>query len=166
MILELVKHDHLLLKTKLGEFDFSNPPTDPIRLVRDLADTMVAHNGLGLAANQVGLPYRVFVMTGPSIMPFFNPKVVDVAGEEILLEEPCMTYPGLFPKIKRPIGLRIRYAGPNGEVTTAPFNGMSARVIQHAIDNLNGVSHLDRISKLRKEQAFRQMKKTQKKFEV
>ena len=66
-----------ILKTTMEPFDFRNPPVDPTELAKDLAETMIANNGLGLSANQINLPYRVFVITGTPIYACFNPRIVE-----------------------------------------------------------------------------------------
>ena len=85
MILTILKETSPILRQRCEEFDFSNPPCDPIQLAKDLNDTMIAADGLGLSANQVGLPYRVFVMRIENNEPFalFNPKIVSTSDNFI-----------------------------------------------------------------------------------
>ena len=147
-----------ILKQELAPFDFSNPPVDPLDLVTDLAETMLAHNGIGLSANQCGLPYRVFVMLGQELIPCFNPRIVDMSEETIVMEEGCLTYPGLFVKVKRPRRIKVRYAEPNGNIVTQTFDGMTARVFQHELDHLNGVNYQQRANKFHLEQARKKKK--------
>jgi len=147
-----------ILKTTIQPFDFLNPPTDPNQLSRDLAETMIANNGLGLSANQVNLPYRVFVITGTPIYACFNPRIIDRSSEEVLMEEGCLSYPNLFIKIKRPASIRVRFNLPNGEVKNETFEGLTARVFQHELDHLNGVVHSNRASLFHLDQARRKMK--------
>lgn len=159
MILSLVAKDHSLLKTKLEPFDFANPPTEPNQLARDLAETMLSNNGVGLAANQCGLPYRVFVIKSAPILCCFNPKVVDVSSQEVYLEEGCLTFPGVFYKIKRPRKIKVRFTQPNGETVTRVFEGITARIFQHELDHLDGILYQSRVSLFHKEQAERRAKK-------
>jgi len=153
MIKELIKCNDPILKKELEPFNFSNPPVNPLDLVTELAETMLANDGIGLSANQVGLPYRVFVMLGKELIPCFNPRIVDSSQETIVMEEGCLTYPGLFVKVKRPRRIKVRYADPNGNVITQTFDGMTARVFQHELDHLNGVNYQQRANKLHLEQA-------------
>lgn len=159
MILNLVAKDHPLLQTKLDTFDFDNPPTEPNQLARDLAETMLANNGIGLAANQCGLPYRVFVIKSNPILCCFNPRIVDVSTQEVYLEEGCLTFPGLFYKIKRPRKIKVRYTQPNGETVTQVYEGITARIFQHELDHLDGVLFSSRASLFHREQAERRVKK-------
>ena len=162
MIHELLDCNDPLLKEELPAFDFVNPPTDPIALAHDLAQTMIQHNGLGLAANQIGLPYRAFAITGEQIIVCFNPKIVDFSTEKVYLEEGCLSFPGLFVKVKRPRSVRVRYTEPNGNVVTKTFEGMTARVFQHELDHLDGIRHTDRANRLHLEQARKRAKKAPK----
>lgn len=161
-ILSLVDKNDPILKAELGHFDFSNSPTDPSQLARDLAETMIENKGLGLAANQVGLPYRVFVINGEQILACFNPKIVDFSAEQVYMLEGCLSHPGLSVKIKRPAVIKVRFTMPNGETRTEKFEGLTARVFQHELDHLNGIVHINRASLIHKEQAFKQQKAFQK----
>src|SRR6056300_1100872 len=122
MILDLVKPDDSILKQKCEPFDFDNPHIDPEKLARDLRESMIYHKGIGLSACQVGLPYRVFVAGDPgdidNIKVFFNPRIADTSNEKVLIEEGCLSFPGLFMKVKRPATVRIRFADPRGVIDT------------------------------------------------
>lgn len=157
-ILNLVKDSDPILKQVMENFNFLSPPTDPIQLAKDLAETMIDNKGIGLSANQVGLPYRVFVITGSPIQACFNPKIVDTSTEMVYLEEGCLSYPGLVVKIKRPRMIRVRFTMPNGETKTEKFDGMTARIFQHELDHLNGIVHISRANLYHKEKALKDQK--------
>ncbi len=160
MIRQLISSYDKILKNPLEKFDFSNPPTDPIELVHDLAQTMLHYNGMGLAANQVGLPYRVFVIKSNPIIACFNPIIVDeTQTKKIYLEEGCLSYPGLFIKIKRPAKIKVRYTEPNGEVVTKVFSGITARVFLHELDHLNGINYTQKANRIHLEQARKKVGK-------
>ena len=121
---------------------------------------MYDNNGLGLAANQVGIPYRIFAMRGaPENFVCFNPKVVQPSEMTVLLEEGCLTYPQLLVKIKRPQHVRVRFTTPNGVTRTETFTGMSARVFQHEIDHLDGVVFYNRASRIHRDRALEKWRK-------
>lgn len=149
----LVNNTDQILYAKTERFDFSNPPIDPSELAHILAQTMIANNGIGLAAPQIGLPYRAFVLTGKPIMCCFNPIIVDTSSEQIYLEEGCLSFPNLIVKIKRPKIIRARYTMPNGETVTNKFIGMTARIFQHELDHLNGVVFTQRANSYHLEKA-------------
>lgn len=159
--MKLVPSNHPLLKTALEPFDFLNPNIDPLQLTTDMIQLMYDNNGIGLAANQLGLPYRVFVMSGSTDGDFacFNPKIVNYSQEQHYMEEGCLSYPGLWVKIKRPKSVRVRFQAPNGDVVTKTFAGMTARVFQHELDHLDGIVHIKRATKYHKELAIKRMKK-------
>ena len=123
MILELVKEDAPILKQACEDFDFSNPPCDPIELAKNLNETMIAKDGLGLSANQVGLPYRVFVIRIEKDEPFpiFNPKILTMSDKMISMKEGCLSFPLLYMSIKRPDSVRIRFTDQYGETSTHRF---------------------------------------------
>lgn len=150
------------LKNPCNRFDFENPQVDPIEIAKFLSETMLANNGIGLAANQVGLPYRVFVIKSQPIICAFNPRIVDYLGEEIYLEEGCLSFPGLTVKIKRPEGVRVRFTQPNGETITKEYHGLTARCFQHELDHLDGIIFYERATKYHKDQAFRKLKNVRK----
>lgn len=159
MIHDLVDKYDPILKTELEKFDFQNPPTDPIQLAHDLAETMIDKGGIGISANQIGLPYRAFAIMAEQIIVCFNPILLSESVEEIYLEEGCLSYPNLFVKIKRPHTIRVRYTEPNGNVITEKFGGMTARIFQHELDHLNGVVYTKRANKIHFEQAKKNAKK-------
>lgn len=158
-ILQLVPKDDPILKKKLEPFDWLNPQADPIEVAKDLTETMLSHNGLGLAANQVGLKFRVFVMKSSPIICAFNPIIVDRSEEQIYLDEGCLSYKNLFIKIKRPKAIRVRFAKPNGDVDTYKFEGMTARIFQHELDHLDGITFQTRATKYHLELARNKAKK-------
>lgn len=135
----MVPLDHPLLKTNLGRFDFNSPPVDPIQFAYDLVHSMLAHGGIGLAANQLGLPYRVFAIAADPVLVCYNPIIVNVSEQTQELEEGCLTFPKLLLKIERPLVIRARYTRPNGEAVTEQYSGLTARIFQHETDHLNGV---------------------------
>ena len=158
-VLKLVPSNDPILKQKISNFDFDNPPVDPIQLANDLIETMIANKGLGLSANQCGLPYRVFVMWSNPSLVCFNPKLVDTSSEQVLMDEGCLSYPGMFIKIKRAQLIKARYTDATGETHTSKFTGMSARVFQHEQDHLDGVNYHKRANLYHLQQAQRKRKK-------
>jgi peptide deformylase len=141
------------------KFDFKNPPEDPIELAHDLAQSMIQYNGIGLAANQVGLPYRVFALKTQPIIVAFNPIIVDTSTEIVMMEEACLSWPGIVFNIKRPKSIRMRYTEPNGNVETKKFTGITARTVQHEIDHLDGHIFAPNLSRAAIELAIKKAKK-------
>jgi len=162
-VLKLVPHNSPILKEKTPEFDFANPSTDPIQLARDLADTMLHHNGMGLAASQIGLPIRAFTINShPNIYCMFNPRIVNTSEVTVDLEEGCLSFPGLYIKVTRPKDVKIRFQVPTGDTQTQTFTGITARAILHETDHLNGIIFLNHISRLKRDMAMKKYLKGKK----
>lgn len=151
--------DPKILLVPCQSFDFTAPPFEPIEFAKDLMKTMYDHRGLGLAANQIGIPYRIFAMRGePENFVMYNPRIVDVGEEVIDLEEGCLSYPNLFMKIARPKNIKVRFATPNGDVRTQVFTGMTARVVQHEMCHLDGRVFWDGVNRTIFERARKKAK--------
>jgi peptide deformylase len=152
--------DYQTLTTPCETFDFKNPPFDPTEFAVDLIRTMYEYNGIGLAANQVGVNYRIFAMRGsPENFVLYNPKIVGYSDELIKLEEGCLSFPGVIVNVERPRHIRTRFQTPNGEVLTKTFTGMTARVFQHEMDHISGILFYNRVSRLERDRAFKKAKK-------
>lgn len=159
MIKELVDYKQEILKQPCEEFDFSQPQMPIEELVADLAETMISNKGLGLSANQIGYPYRAFVINSSEIIAVFNPKIVDVSDETTTLDEGCLSIPGFYVKVKRPKKIRVRYTQPNGELVTKTFEGMTAKIFMHEYDHLEGINMKQRANRYHLELANKRMKK-------
>lgn len=158
MILRHVKPDSDILRKTMDPFNFHQPQTDPIQLAKDLYETLMSTQHLGLSAPQVGLPYRVFALrTTPGIV-CFNPRIVDRSTEEIMLDEMSMTHEHLVVPIKRPKKIKVRYLQPNAEVKTEIFDGMTARYFMHQLDYLDGIVYTQKANKVHLERAMRKRK--------
>ncbi len=148
--------DDRYLLEECEDFDFADPPFDPIQFSQTLIKFMYEKNGLGLAANQVGVPYRIFAMRGsPENFVCYNPKIVQTSQKQLVLDEGCLSYPNLIVKIKRPENIRVRFSTPNGDTITRQFTGMTARVFQHEYDHLSGVRFYDKANRYHRERAMR-----------
>lgn len=148
--------DDRYLNEPCKDFDFKDPQVDPIKFAQELVKTMYERNGLGLAANQVGYPWRVFAMRGsPENFVCFNPRIIQPSDAEVSLEEGCLSFPGLLVKIKRPQHIRVRFTTPNGDTRTETFTGMSARVFQHEMDHIYGIRFYDRASRFHRDKALK-----------
>ena len=159
--MKLVDRDDPILKQPTAKFDFNDPPFDPVEFSQQLVKLMIDSRGVGLAANQVGVPYSIFaVFSQPQNLVCFNPRIVDVSEEVISLDEGCLTYPGLFLPIKRPRHVRIRYQQPNGETITEKYTGMTARVMLHELDHLNGEVFYNKANRYHREAAMRKWRRT------
>jgi len=160
MILELVKNDNPFLKQKVELFDFGDPLIDPTELSVNLYETLMSSNYIGLAAPQVGLPYRAFALRAQPGIVCFNPRIVDVSEEIVMLDEVCLSFPALTLPIKRPKKIKVRYAEPNGIIKTVTFDGMTARYFLHELDHLDGVMYTEKANKFHLDRALRKQTQT------
>jgi len=162
--MELINNKDPRVKQICPEFDFETGYTmedgtvlQAKELYELLRDKLVEHKGVGLSAPQLGIMTRVFVIGNPDvpseIIGVFNPMIVDYDEETVVYEEGCVSYPGLFIKIKRPRGIRVRYRGWDGEAGTTRYEGYTARVFQHEYDHLNGVTFQTRANRYHLDQA-------------
>ena len=133
----------------------------------NLIETMEHFNGIGLSANQCGIMERVFVMYSDvkkkEIIACFNPKIITESDEEVFMDEGCLTYPGLWLKVKRPDGIEVTYEDENGEKQERAMFGLECRVFQHEYDHMEGTNFTQKVSKLKLDMAHRRQKKQAKK---
>lgn len=155
----LVKHNDPILTEEIEDFDFLNTSVNPSEFARTLADAMINYGGVGLAANQIGHKIRAFAMAANPIMVWYNPIIVDFSEETVTLEEACLSYPGLIVNVTRPKTIKARYTLPNEITETKVYTGMTARIIQHEIEHLDGKRFFDVVDWYEKEKVKRWMKK-------
>jgi len=139
-------------------------------LVSDMFDTMFKYGGLGLSANQVGLPFNMFVMGGhPHIekgikISCFNPKIIEYSKEEITLKEGCLTFPFVFINLTRPKKVTVEYEDEDNTIKKAYFDGYLSRIFQHEYDHMLGRIFTERASKLKLDLAYERAGKEIKKL--
>lgn len=157
---ELVPEDHPILKQKLKEFDFTNPPVNPNEFASSLVETCKKYRGLGLSANQCGFDYRVFVMgQDDNFVAFFNPTVVAESEETVHLIEGCLSFPLLGLRITRPAGVVLEYQDFNGERHVQNFTGISARCVLHELDHMDGILYTTKAKPLALQQGLKKRNK-------
>jgi len=139
--------------------------TDEIRtLIEDMAETMYAAPGVGLAANQIGVLKRIFVIDvadedEPSnLIAFINPEIFEKDGEQ-LFPEGCLSFPGATEDIKRAETVKVRALDAQGEPFELEADGLLAVAIQHENDHLDGVLMIDKVGTLKKRKISRQVQK-------
>jgi len=135
------------------------------RLMDDMAETMYAERGMGLAAPQVGVLKRVFVMDSGQdggarrLVKLANPEIVLASDETKFYEEGCLSIPGQFAEVKRPAAVKLRYLDYDGNVQEIEDDGLIAVIAQHEIDHLNGILFVDHLSTLKRNMFLRKSKK-------
>jgi peptide deformylase len=131
----------------------------------DMLETMYAAPGIGLAAIQVGVAKRVIVMDiarpeedkAPRF--FVNPEILWASEETAPYEEGCLSVPEIYDEVERPARVKIRYLDYHGKPVEEDAEGLFAVCIQHEMDHLDGVLFIDHLSRLKREQAVKKVKK-------
>ena len=148
----------------VGDEDFAN---GLVRTVSDMFETMHDAGGVGLAAPQVGISKRLFVMDVPdeegksNPLTFINPEILRVEGEQIG-DEGCLSFPGLYQTVKRDMRVIVRAQDLKGEAMELDLTDLAARCVLHETDHCDGIVFLDRMTSLKRELAKRKIKRLQK----
>lgn len=163
--MKLKLHPDDILQKSVPDFDFDNPIMDPKELEEQMIELMIKSNGIGLSANQVGLEARVFVMITQNLKevytPFalFNPKILQHSQEQEVGEEGCLSFPGLFFKVKRPYKILVEFFDRDNNKHIIELEGIDSRCFQHELDHLDGICFTDRISKFKLDLAVKKLRK-------
>lgn len=132
-------------------------------LVNDMAETMYAAPGVGLAANQVGILKRIVVIDitddNSDLLVFINPEIIETKGDLVDHEEGCLSLKGLYEHVKRPGQVRVHAQNIEGEPFELECTGLLAVCIQHEVDHLNGIVFIDHLSQLKKQRASTKLRK-------
>jgi peptide deformylase len=134
------------------------------QLVEDMAETMYAAPGVGLAATQIGEPHRIFVIDIASedepsqLRVFINPEIVGKDGD-LVWEEGCLSFPGVTEEIDRAAKVRVRAIGVDGKPFELEAEELLAVAVQHELDHLDGVLMIDRMGALKKRIVDRKMRR-------
>jgi peptide deformylase len=137
------------------------------KLVADMADTMYAANGAGLAAIQVGQPLRMFIIEpevaglapNEPVVVFCNPEILEISEEAQTGDEGCLSFPGVFVPVKRGMRARVRAQDINGKAFEVEGVELYARALQHESDHLIGRLLIDMVGPVKREIIKRKMKK-------
>jgi len=128
-----------------------------------MLETMYAHEGIGLSANQVGKRIRMFVMGNPKEpdkgFALFNPMVVAHTDDIMDLDEGCLSFPGIYVKIKRPSKIKARWQNSSGEWEESEFSNYDCKCFLHELDHLEGIVYKNRVSDIKWALAVKKSKK-------
>ncbi len=166
MILPIVAYGDPVLKKKAKEIDKDYPKLE--ELINNMWDTMYNAYGVGLAAPQIGLPIRIFMIDPAPFADdeemdekeqealkdmrkvFINPQIIEEEGEEWAFSEGCLSIPEVREDVFRQPDITIEYYDENWEKHTEKYSGLAARVIQHEYDHIEGILFTDKLSSLKK----------------
>lgn len=160
MIYPIVAYGHPVLKKKAAEINPDYPDLDV--LIQSMFDTMYESAGVGLAAPQVNLSIRLFVMDAAPFSDeephlkdfrkvFINPSMIDESGEKWKFNEGCLSIPGIRDDVDRHSVVCIRYFDEQFREQKEVFSGIAARIIQHEYDHLEGILFTDRLSPFKRQ---------------
>lgn len=136
-------------------------------LMDDMLETMYSAKGIGLAAIQIGIPLRVIVMDlagdeeKPAPRYFVNPQISALSEETGVYQEGCLSLPGYYDNVVRPLRCRVQYLDYNGAECICSADGLFATCIQHEMDHLEGIIFPDRLSRIKRERIMKKLKKEQ-----
>ena len=165
MIYKLLEPEHKLLLHPLPEITAETEPEDRKELLDNMVETMKHYGGIGLSANQCGIPIRMFVFgDNENYVPCFNPRIIEVSEKKIPIEEGCLTYPGLYVKIFRPDEVTATFEDENRELHEETFTGLMARVFLHEMDHMDGIDFTSRAGKMALDIAKRKRLRGQRKL--
>ena len=140
---------------------------DRKELKDNLIETMKVFHGVGLSASQCGVMERVFVMysdvKNDETIACFNPRIISEGTEMVLIDEGCLTYPGMWLKIRRPDHINCTFEDENGDSHEVTMMGLECRVFQHEMDHMEGTNFTNRVSKLKLDMAKKRAAKMKKK---
>ena len=159
--MDLIKYPNEFLNKQVKAVDLDNPGFDPVELKNEMVNFMIANNGIGLSANQIGLDAQVFVMgdSKENSTICINPTVLQYTEETVDDIEGCLSFPNVFVKIKRPKEILAEWYNENLEKQTVKIEGYSAKCYLHELDHLLGITFKDRASKLKWNMATKKAKK-------
>jgi peptide deformylase len=146
---EVITYPHPLLRKRSQKIE---AVTEEVRrLIDDMAETMYAQRGVGLAAVQIGVHQRVITIdVGEGLLALINPEVLERSGET-QMEEGCLCLPGVIVEVDRSERVTVRGLNEKGEEVTLPAEGLLARALQHEIEHLDGILIVDKVSRLKRE---------------
>ena len=166
MILPIVAYGDPVLKKRTSPINVEYPNIKSV--IQNMYDTMYAANGVGLAAPQIGLSIRLFLVDTKPFSDddslsasdrsklknfkktFINPEIIEESGEEWSFNEGCLSIPGIREDVIRKKQIKIRFQDENFVEKTENFDGLIARVIQHEYDHIEGILFTDKVSNFKR----------------
>jgi peptide deformylase len=140
---------------------------DVRRLAADMAETMYAAPGVGLAATQVDVHRQLIVIdiseTHDELLTLINPKVLDASSETVECEEGCLSVPGIFDEVERPARVVVEALDLSGKPFRLKAEGLLAVCVQHVMDHLKGIVFVDHLSRLKRNRIVSRLRKQQQK---
>ena len=165
MSLEILKYHHPVLKEVAKEVTKDEINDNLRATIAEMRELMFEAGGVGLAAIQVGIKKRFFIMydnleeQNPEIITIINPQIIEQSGK-IIDQEGCLSFPGVSAKVNRATTVKIKALNEFGDEIEIEKDGFLARCIQHEIDHLNGITFFDHLGSLKRKIIEKKYKKT------
>lgn len=174
MKLPLAYFGNPILRKKCERVDEITPEIR--QLVNDMEETMIVHDGIGLAAPQVHRSLAIFITCVPiqddenpqgqpgKLRVFINPKILEYSDEQWIRGEGCLSIPGIYGPVIRPMHIKVEALDLDGKLFVEDFSGLQARAIMHENDHINGVLFIDRVRGKERQEMEQPLKDLKKKF--
>jgi len=167
--MKLVVAPNSVLKSQASDWVFVSQQDrdDAEQVEREMIEIMKTHNGRGLAANQVGLLSRVFIIQlegQPQPTAMFNPRVISASEDLVLGEEGCLSFPDLWLDVKRAKTIEAAYLDKTGKECIITLVDIDARCFLHELDHLNGVCFTDKVGAIKLAMAIKKQKQKKRKY--
>ena len=160
---DIVIYPHEVLKNPTQKVEDIND--EIIQIVDDMWETMYEKDGIGLACNQIGVPYSIIVVdtsvkegVEPVKLTLINPEIIASEGKQTY-KEACLSVPGVSAEVERAYWIKVKALTPKGQEEIFEFEGFPAVVLQHEIDHLNGKVFLERLKGVKRRLALEKYKK-------
>ena len=159
-ICKLIEAKNPIMKVRLSG---CSDDLDRDEIEEKLFDSMKHYQGIGLSANQIGIMERAFVMYSDvnkrETITCFNPEIVTQSDTEIIMDEGCLTFPGLWLKVKRPDSIEVQYEDKTGEMQHQAMFGLECRIFLHEYDHMEGMDFTQKVSKIKLNRALKHRSK-------
>jgi peptide deformylase len=157
----LVLHGHRILAQTLPVLDKNNISSEELSsLLSNMNAIMLKHNGVGLAANQIGRSERIFIAKSDSgYSCFINPVILSYSGSVESLDEGCLSVPGVSSQVERHKMVELQWQDEQWRQHAQQFEGLMAQIIQHEVDHLNGKLYIDHFKPLKRQTLLDKHKK-------
>jgi peptide deformylase len=154
----ITTHPHKDLFIKLPEIDKKDIKSDTFTQIgSSMLEILKKKGGLGLSANQVGLPFRICVIDINEPKIIINPRIVKMSDKMVKSQEGCLSLPGVDVTINRHKEVTVEYEDVTGKTKLEKCTGLLSRCIQHEVDHLNGILMINRLSEFHKNKAMKQL---------
>lgn len=129
------------------------------KLAKDIVEAMYRYKGVGISANQLGIKWSIFAFRAEPDYVCFNPVLAYQSDDKSIMDEACLSWPWLIIKMKRSNEIRLRFQDHHGESSSFTFKGMTARVITHEMQHINGNPWFEGANRIHIERGIRQAKR-------